>query len=59
MSNPNEDEYWICGCVKRNAAGEPTHIKHIHRSIARCKKCGATRSNHDKIAAQMKAEKSD
>lgn len=35
-------DYWPCACTKRKN-GVATHIKTHHRSVARCKQCGAER----------------
>jgi len=32
-------DYWVCACVKRDAAGNLTAIKSNHPSIKRCRRC--------------------
>ena len=43
MSKANTDGYWPCACVKRNRAGNMTHIKLNHPLLKSCAKCKAKR----------------
>lgn len=46
------DAYWVCACVKRRK-GLMTHIKGHHPSVKKCRRCGCTKEQHDKIAAEV------
>lgn len=46
-------EYWICACVKRRK-GTMTHIKGNHPSVLKCRKCGTTKADSDRIGMEIK-----
>ena len=51
------DDYWPCACVKRpRGALVSTHIKMNHKSVSRCRKCGATRADAERFSAEFKAK---
>jgi len=59
MKEPNKSEgvpvdYWPCACVKRDRKRHMTHIKAHHPSVQKCRVCGCTKEQHDKIAAETR-----
>lgn len=57
VTNRTDDDLrqdgWVCGCVKRDrSTGRMTHIKINARSVAKCRRCGATRDESDAMAAK-------
>lgn len=50
----NQENYWVCACVKRDRKGRMTHIKENHRSVAKCRRCGCTRDESDAVQRQVK-----
>lgn len=48
------DEYWVCACTRRSR-GRLTHIKSNHPSVLKCKRCGVTKAQHDRLDFEMKA----
>lgn len=39
----DKKEYWPCACVKRDRAGNQTHIKLNHKSVKKCGRCKFSR----------------
>jgi hypothetical protein len=52
---PNTEDYWPCACVKRDRAGNMTHIKLNHNSVPKCRKCKATRANAERFKREHEA----
>ena len=44
------DDWWPCACVKRDAEGRMSHIKGNHPSVNKCRRCGCTKEQHDRLA---------
>jgi hypothetical protein len=49
-------DYWPCACLKRYKAGNMSHIKLNHKSIAKCRTCGATREDAEYFAEKNKSK---
>jgi hypothetical protein len=47
-------DYWPCACVKRDKAGNMSHIKLHHKSKSECRVCGATRANAELFASRQR-----
>ncbi len=44
------EDWWPCVCMKRKG-GKLTHIKLNDPSVLKCKKCGTTKAEIDKLRA--------
>lgn len=48
--------YWVCACVRRDKRGNMTAIKMNPPMSKRCRACGTTKLDADRIAAQVDAK---
>lgn len=46
------EKMWVCACVKRDRKGVMTHLKAHDRSVKKCRKCGSTLEQHDRLTSE-------
>ncbi len=53
------DDYWSCYCVRRDAAGNMTHIKFNPPARRKCRKCGATQEGYLEVKRKLLEEEAE
>jgi hypothetical protein len=49
-------EYWVCACVKRTRRGVLTHLKCHAPTVDRCRVCGITKAQTERVDAVLQRE---